>query len=151
LGKNNNTFPSQYTQAGSRQFCGIIIPDGLVKDQKLPELLVTPSTKGVLVGIPGVPEQDDVNVSRADIDGSFAKFGFKSVRCADIVGSFAKFGFKSVRCADVDGSFAKFGFKSVRCADVAGSFAKFGFKTVRCADVAGSFAKLGSNRYVVRM
>ena len=29
---------------GSRNFCGIAIPDGLKKDSKLPELLVTPST-----------------------------------------------------------------------------------------------------------
>lgn len=39
-----------YTK-GSRTFCGIAIMDGLTKDSKLPELLVTPSTKGILKGI----------------------------------------------------------------------------------------------------
>ena len=67
---------------GSRTFCGISIPDGLAKDSKLPELLVTPSTKGILKGIEGVPEVDDVNVSRGDIEGNFEAFGFASV--ADI-------------------------------------------------------------------
>ncbi len=43
---------------GERNFCGIEIPDGLEKDQKLPELLITPSTKGILEGIPGVPAVD---------------------------------------------------------------------------------------------
>ena len=61
---------------GSRTFCGIALPDGLAKDSKLPELLVTPSTKGVLRGIEGVPEVDDVNVSRPTIEANCAAFGF---------------------------------------------------------------------------
>jgi phosphoribosylaminoimidazole-succinocarboxamide synthase len=69
-------------QRGEREFCGIAIPDGLEKDQKLPELLVTPSTKGILTGIPGVPEVDDVNITRADIEAHFAAFNFRSA--ADI-------------------------------------------------------------------
>lgn len=67
---------------GERNFCGITLPDGLQKDQRLPELLITPSTKGILKGIPGVPEADDVNISRADIEYNFAAFGFRNV--ADI-------------------------------------------------------------------
>merc|ERR1711988_1604968 len=63
---------------GSREFCGIKIPDGLKKDQKLDELLITPSTKGILKGIPGVPEIDDVNISRADIENNLDAFGFRS-------------------------------------------------------------------------
>ena len=65
-----------YSQ-GERNFCGIELPDGLVKDQRLPELLITPSTKGILKGIPGVPEADDVNVSRADIENNYASFKFR--------------------------------------------------------------------------
>jgi phosphoribosylaminoimidazole-succinocarboxamide synthase len=61
---------------GSRSFCGIAIPDGLKKDSKLPELLVTPSTKGILTGIEGVPEIDDVNVSREVIAANYGKFHF---------------------------------------------------------------------------
>ncbi|NRB41462.1 MAG: phosphoribosylaminoimidazolesuccinocarboxamide synthase [Pseudomonadales bacterium] len=62
---------------GEREFCGIQIADDLKKDQKLPELLITPSTKGVLTGIPGVPEQDDVNISRVDISDNYQAFKFK--------------------------------------------------------------------------
>ncbi|NLJ91614.1 MAG: phosphoribosylaminoimidazolesuccinocarboxamide synthase [Aeromonadales bacterium] len=64
---------------GERVFCGIQLPDGLEKDQKLPELLITPSTKGVLQGIPGVPAVDDVNITRQDIVDHFAAFNFQSV------------------------------------------------------------------------
>lgn len=63
---------------GERNFCGIEIPDGLQRDQKLPELLITPSTKGVLEGIPGVPAVDDVNITRADIDANYAAFNFNT-------------------------------------------------------------------------
>jgi phosphoribosylaminoimidazole-succinocarboxamide synthase len=61
---------------GERNFCGIEIPDGLEKDQKLPELLITPSTKGILENIPGVPAADDVNISRSDIQENFEAFKF---------------------------------------------------------------------------
>jgi phosphoribosylaminoimidazole-succinocarboxamide synthase len=66
-------------EKGERDFCGIKISDGLHRDQKLPELLVTPSSKGILRGIPGVPEVDDVNVTRADIENNFAAFKFRSI------------------------------------------------------------------------
>lgn len=65
--------------AGERDFCGIGLPDGLGKDEKLPELLITPSTKGILRGIPNVPEADDVNISRSAIEASYAAFNFRSV------------------------------------------------------------------------
>ncbi|RKF20379.1 phosphoribosylaminoimidazolesuccinocarboxamide synthase [Alginatibacterium sediminis] len=63
---------------GERNFCGIELSEGLQKDQKLPELLMTPSTKGILEGIPGVPAVDDVNISRDDIANNFAAFNFRS-------------------------------------------------------------------------
>jgi phosphoribosylaminoimidazole-succinocarboxamide synthase len=65
---------------GERDFCGIKLPEGLTKDGKLPELLITPSSKGILKGIPGVPEADDVNVSRTDIENNFAAFNFNSAQ-----------------------------------------------------------------------
>ncbi|WP_299020161.1 phosphoribosylaminoimidazolesuccinocarboxamide synthase [uncultured Photobacterium sp.] len=67
---------------GEREFCGIQFTEGLEKNQKLPELLITPSTKGILEGIPGVPAVDDVNVSRKDLENNFATFNFNSA--ADI-------------------------------------------------------------------
>lgn len=63
---------------GERAFCGIQMPEGLEKDSKLPELLVTPSTKGILEGIPGVPAVDDVNITRTNIVDNFEAFGFRS-------------------------------------------------------------------------
>ena len=63
---------------GERNFCGIQLPDSLQKNQKLPELLITPSTKGILKGIPGVPEEDDTNISRSDIENNAAAFNFRS-------------------------------------------------------------------------
>ncbi|EPA8364899.1 phosphoribosylaminoimidazolesuccinocarboxamide synthase [Vibrio fluvialis] len=61
---------------GEREFCGIELPEGLEKDKALPELLMTPSTKGILKGIPGVPEADDVNITRQNIEDNFAAFNF---------------------------------------------------------------------------
>ncbi|WP_444903894.1 phosphoribosylaminoimidazolesuccinocarboxamide synthase [Microbulbifer sp. CnH-101-E] len=78
---------------GEREFCGIEIPDGLQKDQKLPELLITPSSKGILKGIPGVPEADDVNVTRKNIEDNFAAFGFRSAGDIDLYEQLLKEGF----------------------------------------------------------
>ncbi len=63
-------------EKGEREFCGIELPEGLQKDKALPELLMTPSTKGILKGIPGVPEADDVNITRKSIEDNFAAFNF---------------------------------------------------------------------------
>lgn len=68
---------------GEREFCGIAIADDLEKDQKLPELLITPSTKGILTGIPGVPEVDDVNITRNDISNNSEAFNFRSLEDID--------------------------------------------------------------------
>ncbi|REL29434.1 phosphoribosylaminoimidazolesuccinocarboxamide synthase [Thalassotalea euphylliae] len=66
-------------EKGERDFCGIELPVGLSRDSKLPELLQTPSTKGILKGIPDVPEADDVNITRKNIVDNFQAFNFKSV------------------------------------------------------------------------
>lgn len=63
-------------EKGERLFCGIELPDGLERDQKLDDVLITPSTKGILKGIPGVPEVDDVNITREDIVNNFNAFNF---------------------------------------------------------------------------
>ncbi|WP_444891290.1 phosphoribosylaminoimidazolesuccinocarboxamide synthase [Microbulbifer sp. DLAB2-AA] len=80
-------------QKGEREFCGIEIPAGLQKDQKLPELLITPSSKGILKGIPGVPEADDVNVTRKNIEDNFEAFGFRSAGDIDLYEQLLKEGF----------------------------------------------------------
>ena len=63
------------------------MPEGLEKDQELSELLVTPSTKGILKGIPGVPEVDDVNITRQDIEDNYAAFNFNNL---DDIGSYER-------------------------------------------------------------
>lgn len=63
---------------GERSICGIPLPDGLNNGQKLDELLITPSTKGILKGIPGVPEKDDVDVTRQQILDNYEAFAFRS-------------------------------------------------------------------------
>ncbi|MDB2384601.1 phosphoribosylaminoimidazolesuccinocarboxamide synthase [Endozoicomonas sp.] len=65
-------------EKGERECCGTVLPDGLKKDQKLDDALITPSTKGILKGIPGVPEVDDVNITRTDIERNYPAFHFQS-------------------------------------------------------------------------
>jgi len=81
---------------GSREFCGIKIPDDLKNNQKLDKLLITPSTKGVLTGIPGVPEQDDVNISRSDIVNNLDAFNFKSLKDVDLYEKLLQEGFSVI-------------------------------------------------------
>jgi len=78
---------------GERNFCGIELVNDLQQNQKLPELLITPSTKGILKGIPGVPEADDVNVTRSDIENNIAAFCFNSVSDIDRYETLLKEGF----------------------------------------------------------
>ncbi|MGB0833430.1 MAG: phosphoribosylaminoimidazolesuccinocarboxamide synthase [Psychrobium sp.] len=65
-------------EKGEREFCGITLPEGLAKDQRLDSTLMTPSTKGILKGIDGVPEVDDVNITRKNIVDNYQAFGFSS-------------------------------------------------------------------------
>jgi phosphoribosylaminoimidazole-succinocarboxamide synthase len=78
---------------GEREFCGIELPDDLQKDQKLPELLITPSTKGILKGLPGVPEADDVNITRTDIEKNYQGFNFTTTEDIDYYEKLLKQGF----------------------------------------------------------
>ncbi|WP_444997056.1 phosphoribosylaminoimidazolesuccinocarboxamide synthase [Aliikangiella sp. IMCC44359] len=78
---------------GEREFCGIEIPDNLEKDQKLPKLLITPSTKGILENIPGVPAQDDVNITRKNIEDNYAAFNFSKPEDIDLYEKLLKQGF----------------------------------------------------------
>jgi phosphoribosylaminoimidazole-succinocarboxamide synthase len=63
-------------ERGVREFCGIELAEGLHRDQRLSETLVTPSTKGVMRGLRGIPEADDTNVSRAQLEAHWEAFGF---------------------------------------------------------------------------
>tara|TARA_Y100000310_G_scaffold112743_1_gene111246 strand:+ start:1762 stop:2856 length:1095 start_codon:yes stop_codon:yes gene_type:complete len=81
---------------GAREFCGIQLPEGLKKDQRLDELLITPSTKGILRGIPGIPEKDDVNVTRQQILDNYQAFGFKSIEDVNLYEKLLTEGFQLI-------------------------------------------------------
>ncbi len=83
-------------EKGEREFCGIRLPEGLTKDQKLSELLITPSTKGILKGIPGVPESDDVNITRKNIEDNFADFNFSKKEDIGLYENLLKDGFEVI-------------------------------------------------------
>ncbi|AFV00347.1 phosphoribosylaminoimidazolesuccinocarboxamide synthase [Simiduia agarivorans] len=78
---------------GERDFCGIQLPEGLAANQKLDELLITPSTKGVIRGVAGVPEADDVNVTRQQLLDNLKVFGFRSATDVDLYETLLKQGF----------------------------------------------------------
>jgi len=65
-------------ERGERMFCGIELPDQLERDRALDDTLVTPSTKGVLAGLAGIPETDDTNVSKAQLEQHWQAFGFRA-------------------------------------------------------------------------
>lgn len=80
-------------EKGERLFCGIELPDGLQKDSRLDDILITPSTKGILRGIPGVPEADDVNITRHDLDANYQAFNFTQASDIDVYETLLKQGF----------------------------------------------------------
>jgi phosphoribosylaminoimidazole-succinocarboxamide synthase len=108
--------------AGERVFCGIQLADGLEQNQKLPELLITPSTKGVLQGIPGVPAADDVNITRRDIENNFAAFNFRSAADVERYETLLRqgFGLISARLAELDQVFVDTKFEFGYVTDNAG-------------------------------
>ena len=74
-------------EKGDREICGITLPEGLKKNRKLDELLITPSTKGIISGVEGIPEIDDVNITRDQIINNLGVFNFRN---ADDVGVYEK-------------------------------------------------------------
>ncbi len=57
------------------------------------------STKGILTGIPGVPEQDDVNVSRQDIRNNFQAFALRQTQDIDLYEKLLTEGFNLISSA----------------------------------------------------
>ncbi|OUL56551.1 phosphoribosylaminoimidazolesuccinocarboxamide synthase [Pseudoalteromonas ulvae] len=88
---------------GVRNFCGIDLPEGLQANQKLDEVLITPSTKGIITDVPDVPPVDDVNITRDNIVNNLAAFNFKSLADVDQYEKLLTEGFKliSAQLADL--------------------------------------------------
>ncbi|MFA0083412.1 phosphoribosylaminoimidazolesuccinocarboxamide synthase [Vibrio breoganii] len=91
-------------EKGERNFCGIDLPESLIKDGLLQDLLITPSTKGILKGIPNVPEVDDVNITRQDLLDNYASFNFLAKEDIDQYEVLLKEGFNVI-----DNELAKIG------------------------------------------
>ena len=83
-------------ERGERDFCGIQLSDGLKRDQRLDELLITPSTKGIMQGIPEVPEVDDVNVSQETLRAHWEAFKFQSAADVDHYAGLLASGFELI-------------------------------------------------------
>ncbi len=107
---------------GLRNFCGISLPDGLGKDQKLSELLITPSTKGILTGVPGVPEVDDVNITRETIEQNYTTFNFSKPGDINLYENLLKEGFTVIgdALAQLDQTFVDTKFEFGYVTDKAG-------------------------------
>ncbi|WP_371189274.1 phosphoribosylaminoimidazolesuccinocarboxamide synthase [Thalassotalea maritima] len=110
-------------EKGEREFCGIEIGEGLQRDQKLDELLITPSTKGILEGIEGVPAQDDVNITRKNIEDNFEAFNFKEQADIDLYEKLLKDGFNVIsnELAKIDQIFVDTKFEFGYVKDAAGN------------------------------
>lgn len=108
---------------GEREFCGIELPENLEKDKALPELLMTPSTKGILKGIPGVPEADDVNITRKNIEDNYEAFNFTKAEDIPHYENLLKEGFEviSKALADVDQIFVDTKFEFGYVTDASGT------------------------------
>tara|TARA_R110001583_G_scaffold22377_3_gene83960 strand:- start:4184 stop:5308 length:1125 start_codon:yes stop_codon:yes gene_type:complete len=109
-------------EKGEREFCGISIAEGLSNNQKLPELLITPSTKGILENIPGVPAVDDVNITRKNIEDNFEAFNFSNTNDISFYEKLLKEGFDviSAELAKIDQIFVDTKFEFGYVTDKAG-------------------------------
>lgn len=63
---------------GDRRIGGVDLPDGLAQYARLPELLFTPSTKGVVRGVPGVAEVDDAPLPPDTLRAHYQSFGLQA-------------------------------------------------------------------------
>ncbi|MEC8326496.1 MAG: phosphoribosylaminoimidazolesuccinocarboxamide synthase [Pseudomonadota bacterium] len=108
---------------GVRNFCGIDLPEGLEAHQKLDNVLITPSTKGIITGVPEVPEVDDVNITRQNIENNLAAFNFKSASDIDLYEKLLTEGFKliSEQLAELDQIFVDTKFEFGYVEEVDGS------------------------------
>ncbi len=72
-------------QQGQRHLYGVHLPDELQPNQPLPALLFTPSTKGTLHGLQGIPETEDAPIRPDQIREHYDAFGLPSPDVLDHV------------------------------------------------------------------
>lgn len=106
---------------GIREICGLAIPEGLENNTKLPELIITPSTKGIIQGVDDIPPVDDVNITRKNITDHLDTFNFDSAGDVDLYEKLLREGFNVIsdELAKIDQVFVdtKFEFGYITNAD----------------------------------
>lgn len=70
-------------ERGQRRVGGVNLPEKLTQYGRLPQLLFTPSTKGVIDGVPGVPAVDDTPVDPAILRAFPESFGMRAASDVD--------------------------------------------------------------------
>ncbi|MEM1403966.1 MAG: phosphoribosylaminoimidazolesuccinocarboxamide synthase [Pseudomonadota bacterium] len=83
-------------EKGDRHFAGVALPDGLARYGELPDVLFTPSTKGVMTGLAGVPAFDDAPVDPTRIAQHFEAFGLGDASDLAQLESALRDGFKAI-------------------------------------------------------
>jgi len=81
---------------GERRVGGVQLPQQLAQYDRLPELLFTPSTKGVIEGVPGVPPVDDTPVDPAILRAHARAFGMRAESDVDACAEALKSGFELI-------------------------------------------------------
>ncbi len=75
-----------YNEKGERTFGGVTFPDGLQQNDRLDEMILTPTTKGTIMGLKdfGIPEEEDTKITIEQIKEHYQVFGFKSPDDVDV-------------------------------------------------------------------
>ncbi|WP_439108054.1 phosphoribosylaminoimidazolesuccinocarboxamide synthase [Congregibacter sp.] len=81
---------------GERVIGGVTLPEGLKQFQRLSQLLFTPSTKGIIRGLPDVPDTDDAPVSSSALRAHYEAFGLRSEAQLDHCVNALKSGFETI-------------------------------------------------------
>jgi phosphoribosylaminoimidazole-succinocarboxamide synthase len=95
-GNLTGSFWSAY-EDGERNAFGINLPDSMQKYGPFAEALFTPSTKGVMRGIEGIPEKEDARIDQPWlITENFDRFGLRKPEDLETIASFSKEIFKEI-------------------------------------------------------
>jgi phosphoribosylaminoimidazole-succinocarboxamide synthase len=84
---------------GERLVGGVALPDGLSQYERLPALLFTPSTKGIIEGVAGVAATDDAPVSPSVLREHPGAFALRSSADVDGCEALLRRGFEVIEDA----------------------------------------------------
>jgi phosphoribosylaminoimidazole-succinocarboxamide synthase len=84
---------------GERRVGGVSLPEGLRQYDELPDLLFTPSTKGVIRSVPGVAESDDAPLDPAILRAFPGAFDLRSAADVDRCVALLRRGFEHIEAA----------------------------------------------------